>query len=155
METALPESLLDLFQRPILGHLATVMPDGRPQATPVWVDYDGTYILINTTEQRQKAKNMRARPRVALELVDPDDDYRWLAIRGRVVEATTEGAVEQLERLVERYRGTSHFPHTEPGEVRVLFKIVPEHVTAWYGAHELPARRQKAIERYQRRMTRQ
>jgi PPOX class probable F420-dependent enzyme len=128
----IPESLLDLFQKRALGHLVTLFPDGRPQVTPVWVDYDGTYIIVNTIEQRQKAKNMCERPQVALDIVDPDDDYRWLSIRGHVVEITTSNAEEHLSQLSARYLGTPHFLYRVPAEVRVIFKISTDSVVAWY-----------------------
>src|SRR5918999_1486109 len=105
MAERIPESHLDLFARPVLGHLATLMPDGTPQVSPVWVAYDGEHVLVNTIQGRQKDRNLLARPQVALDLVDPDDQFRYLAIRGRVVEHTTEGTAEQIDELARRYMG--------------------------------------------------
>ena len=83
MAERIPEAFLDLFRKPILAHLATLMPDGSPQVTPVWIDYDGEHILVNTWPDRAKGRNMLTRPQVALDIVDPDDPFRYLAVRGR------------------------------------------------------------------------
>jgi PPOX class probable F420-dependent enzyme len=102
------------------------MPDGSPQVTPVWIDYDGTYILVNTAQGRAKDRNMRRDGRVALSILDPNDAYRRVSIRGRVVEVTTEGAHDHIDYLAQKYWGR---PYTHPtGQVRVIFKIEAEHV---------------------------
>jgi PPOX class probable F420-dependent enzyme len=88
MPNTIPESYRDLFQKKAFAHLATIMPDGTPQVTPVWCDYDGTYIRINSAKGRVKDHNMRRNPQVALEIMDPDNPYRYLAVRGRVAEIT-------------------------------------------------------------------
>ena len=88
MADRIPHEFLDLFKKPSLSHLATLMPDGSPHVSPVWVDYDGQYILINTAKGRRKEMNMRERPQVALDIVDPENPFRFLSIRGRVVEIT-------------------------------------------------------------------
>ena len=88
----IPESFADFFLRPILAHLATVMPDGSPQVTPLWIGYQDGLLLVNTIVGRQKDRNLSQRQRVALDMVDPDDPYRYLQVRGEVVEATLEGA---------------------------------------------------------------
>jgi PPOX class probable F420-dependent enzyme len=105
------------------------MPNGSPQVSPVWVDFDGAHVLVNSSRGRQKDRNMVARPKVALNIQDPDDPYRYLLVRGAVVEHTTEGAVDHIHQLSMRYRGRS-YPNLKPGEVRVIYKIRPEHVTA-------------------------
>lgn len=105
------------------------MPDGGPQVTPIWIDYDGTYILLNSAKGRQKDRNMRHQAKVALDIVDPDNSARYLVIRGRVVEITEEGAVEHAYRLTRMYTGTT-YPYP-PGEVRVIYKIAPERVSAF------------------------
>lgn len=124
---SIPASFRDLFARPVLAHLATLMPDGTPQVTPVWIDYDGQYLLVNTFRGRQKDRNMTRCPAVALDLVDPDDPFRYLAIRGRVVETTEAGAAAHIDRLALRYLGTT-YPRHDPARPRKLFKIAPEHV---------------------------
>mgnify|MGYP001577375420 FL=1 len=83
MSNCIPETYRDLFQKRAFAHLATLMPDGTPQVTPVWCDYDGTYIRINSARGRVKDRNMRRNPQVALGIMDPDNPYRYLAVRGR------------------------------------------------------------------------
>nr|BBH87747.1 PPOX class F420-dependent enzyme [Thermosporothrix sp. COM3] len=126
----IPESHLDLVQRPILAHLATIMEDGSPQITPVWIDYDGSLLLVNTAAGRKKERNMRERPSVALDIVDPDNASRKLMIMGRVIEATADGAEEHIDRLSQRYLGVPTYPSRVPGETRLIVKIEPERVIA-------------------------
>lgn len=120
---------LDLFEKPALAHLATVMPDGSPQVTPVWVDFDGTYVLVNTAKGRRKELNLQARPLVGLDIVDPADPYHWLSVRGTVEEITEEGAVAHINKLAKKYIGTD-YQNFRPGEVRVICKILPNPVIA-------------------------
>ncbi|MCC6147377.1 MAG: PPOX class F420-dependent oxidoreductase [Anaerolineaceae bacterium] len=124
----IPENYLDLFEKRAFCHLATLMPNGQPQVNPVWVDYDGEYILINTSRGRQKDRNIQRDPRVTVEISDPDNPYRYLEVRGRVAEAVEEGAVEHIDKLAKKYTGAEKYPHHAPGEVRVIYKIKPEHV---------------------------
>lgn len=105
MTTPIPEAFLDLFRKPAFASLATLLPDGSPLVTPVWVDYDGTYVTINTHRCVLKSRNIMADPRVALTIYDPQNPYRFLAIRGRVVESTTDGASTHNENLIKRYVG--------------------------------------------------
>lgn len=93
MAEPIPEDALDLFEKPALAHLATIMPDGTPHVTPVWVDYDGTHILINTVRGRRKERNLRQRPQAGLTIVDLTNPWHWLSIRGHVVAATEEGGL--------------------------------------------------------------
>jgi anthraniloyl-CoA monooxygenase len=130
---AIPPDFLDLFDKPAHGHLATTMPDGTPQVTPVWVDYDGRHILVNSAAGRRKDLNMAERPQVALEIADPENPNRYLAVRGTVVEITADGAEEHLDRLARRYLGRDRYPEAWrfPGEVRRIYRIEPRHVTIW------------------------
>jgi PPOX class probable F420-dependent enzyme len=130
MSEQIPEHALDLFQKPVLANLATVMPDGTPQVTPVWVDYDGTYVLVNTAKGRRKAVNMDKRPKVGLDLVDPTNPWHWLSVRGRIAEVTEEGADDHIDKLSQKYTGQPKYGFRQPGEVRVIYKIVPERVIA-------------------------
>ena len=116
----------DLFQKKAFANLATLMPDGRPQVTPVWCDYDGKYVIVNSARGRRKDRNMRRDPRVALAVVDPDNPYRYIEIRGQVAEITEQGAEEHIDRMAKKYLGLDKYPHRAPGEVRVLYKIRPE-----------------------------
>ncbi len=129
-ESKLPEEYLDLFQKRAFASLATVMPDGSPQVTPVWCDSDGSHILINSARNRQKDRNMRRDARVALAIMDPEDPYRYLEVRGKVVEITEEGAVEHIDKMAKKYLDADKYPYAQPGEVRVLYKIEPERTTS-------------------------
>ena len=126
-QTVIPDSHLDLFKKKAFANLATLMPGGEPQVTPVWVDYDGRYVLINTAEGRQKDKNLTRDGRVSLSIMDPDNPYRYLEIRGRVAERTRDGADQHIDSLSRKYLGQDKYPYRQPGEVRVIFKIQPEH----------------------------
>jgi PPOX class probable F420-dependent enzyme len=127
---SIPEKYLDLFSKRAFANLATLMPDGRPQVTPVWCDYDGTYILVNSARGRQKDRNMRRNPNVALSIVDPDNPYRYLEVRGKVVEITEDGASTHIDKMAQKYLGKDKYPFAQPGEVRVLYKIKPEHTSS-------------------------
>jgi len=129
MAGVIPEKYLDLFDKKAFAHLATLMPDGTPQVTPVWCDYDGTYILFNSAKGRQKDGNIRRNPAVALSLQDPDNPYRYLEVRGRVAEITEEGADQHIDKLAKKYLGFDKYPGRQPGEVRVIYKVKPEHTT--------------------------
>lgn len=124
----IPEKYLDLFEKKAFAHLATLMPDGSPQVTPVWVDYDGEYVLVNSSIGRQKDLNMRRDPRVAIDIQDPDQPYRHLQVRGKVVEITEEGAAEHIDKMAKKYRGTEKYQNWTAGMVRVLYKIKPENL---------------------------
>jgi PPOX class probable F420-dependent enzyme len=128
MPTAIPKSFEDLFHKKTFAALATVMPDGTPQVTPVWVDYDGSHVIVNSARGRRKDKNMKVGARVALSLVDPDNSYRYLQVRGRVTEATEQGADQHIDRMAKKYLGKETYPFRQPGEVRVLYKIEPSSV---------------------------
>jgi PPOX class probable F420-dependent enzyme len=105
--------------------LGTVMDDGSPQVTPVWFSVDGDEVLINSAKGRVKDKNMRARPQVALTIMDPGNPYRYIQIRGRVVEISTEGADEHIDALAVKYTGQPYANRTV-GEVRTIYRIRPE-----------------------------
>ncbi|MCI0490737.1 MAG: PPOX class F420-dependent oxidoreductase [Blastocatellia bacterium] len=126
MAGVIPENYLDLFEKKAFANLATVMPDGTPQVTPVWCDYDGTHVLVNSARGRRKDKNMESNPAVALSILDPDNPYRYLEVRGRVAEITEEGADEHIDKMAQKYLGQDKYPYRQPGEVRVLYKIKPE-----------------------------
>jgi PPOX class probable F420-dependent enzyme len=127
MATTVPDAFKDLFQKKAFAHLATVMPDGSPQSTPVWFDVEGDLFRVNSARGRVKDRNMRRNPRVALSIIDPDNPYRYLEIRGKVVEVTEQGADAHIDALARRYIGKD-YPFRQPGEVRVTYKIRPERV---------------------------
>jgi PPOX class probable F420-dependent enzyme len=129
MAEVVPRAFLDLFEKRAFAHLATLMPDGRPQVTPVWCEYDGENVVINTARGRQKDKNLRRDPRVSLSLQDPENPYRYLEVRGRVAAVTEQGADAHIDKLAKKYMGVDRYPGHAPGVVRVIFKIRPEHVS--------------------------
>ena len=126
----IPDEFLDLFKKKALAHLATLMPGGEPQVTPVWVDYDGERVVFNTAVGVQKDKNLQRDGRVSLSIADPDNPFRYLEVRGNVTDRTLEGADEHLDLMAKKYMGLDKYPFRQPGEVIVLFKITPEHVTS-------------------------
>ncbi len=128
MPAQVPDKFRDLFAKRALASLATLMPDGRPQVTPVWCDFDGTHVLVNSAKGRVKDRNMRRDPRVALFILDPDNPYRYLGVSGRVVEVTEEGADQHIDKMAKKYLNLDRYPNRAPGEVRVLYRILPERV---------------------------
>ena len=128
----IPETHRDLLSndRKTFLFLATLMPDGSPQVTPIWFNTDGEYILINSAQGRVKDRNMRARPNVSCCITDPANPYRYIQIRGRVVEYTTVGANDLIDSLAFKYRGLVKYPFRTQGEKRIIFKILPEKVDA-------------------------
>jgi PPOX class probable F420-dependent enzyme len=129
MASVIPDKYLDLFQKRAFANLATLMPDGSPQVTPVWCDFDGTHVLINSARGRQKDKNMEREPRVALSILDPDNPYRYLEIRGKVTEITEEGADAHIDKMAKKYMGKDKYPYRRPDEKRVIYKILPTKTT--------------------------
>src|SRR5215210_231318 len=126
MAEVIPEKYLDLFDKKAFGHLGTVNSDGTPQVTPVWIDYDGKHVLVNSARGRKKDKNMERNPAVSISIQDPDNPYRYLEVRGRVSEITEEGADEHIDKMAKKYMGVDRYPGRGPGEVRVLYKIEPQ-----------------------------
>ena len=117
-----------LLREPAYCQLATLMPDGAPQNTQVWVETDGEHILVNSAEGRQKVNNVRRDPRVALNVVDPTNAWRIASVRGRVVDVTTEGADRLIDELAKKYLNEDAYPFRQPGEVRLTIKILPEKI---------------------------
>jgi PPOX class probable F420-dependent enzyme len=130
MAEQLPEKYADLLQKKAFANLGTLNSDGSPQVTPVWVDYDGKHVRVNSALGRQKDKNIRRDPRVSLAIQDPENPYRYLEIRGRVVEATEKGADDHINSLAKKYLGKDVYPFRQAGEKRVLYKIEPQKFSA-------------------------
>ena len=129
MAATIPEKFRDLFTKKAFAHLGTLMADGRPQVTPVWCDYDGTHVRVNSAKGRVKDKNMRHNKQVALSIMDPDNPYRYLAVQGEIVEITEQGADAHIDSLAKKYLGKDKYPNRRPGEVRVMYKIRPEKIS--------------------------
>jgi hypothetical protein len=121
---------LDLLQqKKAFAGLATIMPDGTPQVTPVWFDYAGGKVRVNTAKGRVKARNLKPGAAVALAIMDPDNPYRYVQIRGRVASATETGADEHIDSMAKKYLGKDQYPFRRPGEVRVMYEIEPVSVS--------------------------
>ena len=123
---AIPENFNDLLQKKAFAQLATLMPDGSPYVSPVWFEYDGQNVIINSAKGRVKDRNMRRDARVGLDIQDPDNPYRHLSIRGRVVDITENGADDHIDKLAKKYLNQDRYPKRRAGEVRVIYKIEPE-----------------------------
>jgi PPOX class probable F420-dependent enzyme len=124
----LPEKLTAILQQPVFAHLCTLMPDGSPQASPVWIDVEGDTIIVNTAKGRVKDANMRRDPRVAISVSPTDNPYVQFSIRGKVVQITTEGADAHIDKMAKKYMGKDSYPFRQPGEVRVIYKIEAEKI---------------------------
>jgi PPOX class probable F420-dependent enzyme len=133
MPEVIPQQFRDLFNKKAFASLTTLMPDGSPQTTPVWCDTDGEHVIFNSARGRQKDRNVRRDPRVAIAIIDPDNPYRYLEIRGKVVEITEQGADAHIDKMAKKYLDKDKYPFRQSGEVRVLYKIRPEHTTTMGG----------------------
>jgi PPOX class probable F420-dependent enzyme len=125
----IPKSFQDLFadETKSILFLATTMPDGSPQVTPIWFNTDGEYLLINSAKGRTKDRNMRARPKVAVAIMDPQNIYRYIQLRGKVIEITEKDAREHINTLSKKYTGNNVFDGP-PEQIRVTYKIRIDHV---------------------------
>ncbi len=134
MNDQIPASHADLLERPVVVTLVTLMPDQQPQATPIWISYDGELLWVNTARGRQKDLNMTQRPKVTVLAVDPQNPYRYLEVRGEVVAVTEEGAVDHINSLSAKYRNQPDYyagnPSMRGKETRVIFKVRPVRVIA-------------------------
>ncbi|HXX06255.1 MAG TPA: PPOX class F420-dependent oxidoreductase [Candidatus Bathyarchaeia archaeon] len=121
-------SIAKLLEGKNFVSFATLMEDGSPHVAPTWVDHDGDIILINTAMGRIKEKNIRKDPRVALSIYDQENPYNMVSIRGKVIEITTDGADDQIDKLAKRYFGVDKYPFRRPEEKRIILKIRPEKI---------------------------
>src|SRR5213078_1483972 len=124
--SVIPDNFHDLLQqKKAFAHLATIMPDGSPQVTPVWFDYEGGVIRVNTAKGRVKARNLKEGAPVALSIIDPDNAYRYIQVRGRVRRDLEAGADQHIDSLAKKYLGKDKYPFAQLGEVRVMYEIEP------------------------------
>ncbi len=124
---SIPEKFLDLFtEKKAFANLATVMPDGSPQVTPIWFEYTGGKIRLNSARGRVKDKNMKVGARVALAITDPANPYRYIQVRGRVTHVTEDGAAAHIDSLAKKYMGVDKYPFHQPGVARVIYEIEPQ-----------------------------
>lgn len=126
MSAMIPDQYLDLLtSKKAFANIATVMKDGSPQVTPVWFDYAGGKVRVNTAKGRVKSRTLQEGRPVALAIMDPDNPYRYVQIRGRVAKAMDQGADEHIDSLAKKYLGKDKYPFRQPGEVRVMYEIEP------------------------------
>ena len=125
--TSIPQEYRDLFETRSFAFVATLLPDGAPHVTPTWVDFDGESVLVNTVLDNRKDRNVRRDPRVTLAVADTENPYRYLSIRGEVIERREEGARDHLNELAERYTGRAEYPG--PSGDRVVHVIRPDAVS--------------------------
>lgn len=125
----IPENFLDLLSTKAVVHVATIGPNGEPQSNPVWFEWDGTYIKISQTKNRQKYRNIQEEPRIALSLVDPENAYRYLEIRGTVDRIEDDPDKAFIDELAKKYLDLDAYPWNQPGDERVIVYIKPEHTT--------------------------
>lgn len=124
--TEIPSAFMDIMtEKKALAHIATLQPDGSPQVTPVWFDFTNGVVRVNTATGRVKARNMSEGSKVALSIVDPDNDYRYIQIRGTVTKETKDGAVAHIDSLAKKYLGQDVYPYHNDKETRVIYEITP------------------------------
>lgn len=128
MPISLTPEQLKFIESKSFAHIATINKDGSPQVSPVWIEHDGTHVIVNSEQSRLKVRNLKRDPRVAISIQDPDNAYAYIQIKGRVVEITPEGGFEGIDRLAKKYMGQDKYPYNQPGDVRVQIKIVPAKV---------------------------
>ena len=122
----IPAGFLDLLtEKKAFAHIATLQPDGSPQVTPVWFDYTNGIVRVNTAKGRVKARNMSVGSKVALSILDPDNAYRYIQIRGTVSRETTDGAVAHIDSLAKKYLGKDVYPWHNAKDTRVIYEITP------------------------------
>ena len=122
----IPAGFLDLLtEKKAFAHIATLQPDGSPQVTPVWFDYTNGLIRVNTAKGRIKSRNMSVGSKVAMSIMDPDNAYRYIQIRGSVTKEVTEGAATHIDSLAKKYLGKDVYPFHQEGETRVIYEIAP------------------------------
>ena len=129
LHSVIPENFVDLLESTALAHVATIGPRGEPQSSPVWFGWDGRYVRFSQTKTRQKLKNVQREPRIALSIVDPQNPYRYLEIRGRVVQIEDDPDLQFINSMSQKYLGQSVYPGHRPGDERVVVVVEPEHTS--------------------------
>lgn len=126
----IPDTYSDLLNTTALVHVATIGPHGEPQSNPVWFDWDGTHLMFSQTKTRQKYKNLLHNPHIAVSLVDPQNPYRYLEIRGVVVRIEDDPDKAFIDKMAHKYLGIEKYPWNQPGDERVIIFVKPEHTTS-------------------------
>ena len=125
----IPEGYEDLLESTALAHVATVGPEGEPQVNPVWFDWDGEHLKFSQTKTRQKYRNLQRDPRVALSIVDPENPYRYIEIRGEVVRVDEDPNIDFINSMAKKYLGVDRYPYHQPGDERIVLYVEPRHTT--------------------------
>jgi PPOX class probable F420-dependent enzyme len=125
----IPEGYEDLLESTALAHVATLGPDGEPQSNPVWFDWDGEHVKFSQTKTRQKYHNLQRDPRIALSIVDPENPYRYLEIRGEVTRIEEDPNIDFISSMAKKYLGLDKYPYHQPGDERIVVFVRPEHTT--------------------------
>jgi PPOX class probable F420-dependent enzyme len=125
----IPESHKDILEKPGIAHAATLGPRGEPHSTPVWYAWDGEHLVLSTLKSRQKYRNLGRDPRIALSILDPDNPYRQVTIRGTVVAIDDDTDLAAVNSLAKKYLGQDTYPWHQPGDERVVVKVKPSRVT--------------------------
>lgn len=125
----IPEGHGDLLESTALAHVATIGPDGEPQNNPVWFGWDGTHLLFSQTKVRQKFRNLSREPRLVLSIVDPENPYRYLEVRGEVARVEEDPDLDFINAMAKKYLGMDEYPYHQPGDERVVIHVEPRHTT--------------------------
>lgn len=127
--TEIPESHRDILEKKGFAHVATIGPHGEPQSNPVWFDWDGRELRFSQTKTRQKVRNLRRDPRISVSITDPENPYRYLELRGRVVGMDEDPDNEFIDAMAKRYIDQDRYPWHQPGDERIVVRVAPEHTT--------------------------
>ncbi|HWS84905.1 MAG TPA: PPOX class F420-dependent oxidoreductase [Ktedonobacteraceae bacterium] len=125
----IPQEYTNLLHTTALAHIATIGPQGEPQSTPVWFDWDGSHIRFSQIKTRQKYRNLQRNPHIALSIVDPTNPYRYLEVRGKVVRIDEDPNLDFINSMAKKYLGKDTYPWHQPGDERVVVVVEPEHTT--------------------------
>ncbi|MCA1688554.1 MAG: PPOX class F420-dependent oxidoreductase [Actinobacteria bacterium] len=128
-QTMIPDSHKDILESTALAHIATLGPSGEPQSNPVWFDWDGEHVKFSQTKTRQKYHNVKRDPRIALSIVDPEDPYRYLEIRGIAERIDEDPDLDFINSMSKKYRGVYPYQNHRPGDERVVVFVRPQHTT--------------------------
>lgn len=128
-QSVIPQEYEDLLHSKALAHVATIGPDGEPQNNPVWFDWDGQYVYFSQTTARQKYRNVQKDGRIAFSIVDPANDYRYLEVRGKLARIDPDPELAFINKMASKYIGQDVYPYHNPGDVRVIIVVEPEHTT--------------------------
>lgn len=127
--SVIPQDLEELLAKRSFAHIATIGPHGEPQSSPVWIDWDGTYLKFSQTTTRQKYRNLKREPRIAVSMHDPDMPYRYLEVRGKVARVEDDGDKAFINKMAKKYIDEDVYPWSQPGEERIVIYVEPEHIT--------------------------